>query len=541
MKWITPAKSPDLSKLNNGQRYVPGDAVTPDIFNALNESIIYAKNKGRPVPSQHSTQRYTELTSAYTRYFDEVFWTNNGYIRPNGTYARVLPTKNATVDETVFSDVGNLQPAVLNDANKTKVIFYRVGGVVDGAYTYELRVRTSINNTDGNPVTLRKLSRAASATVPYIGLYEPFYIDGYLFWSEQHPSIMGAQRIMRAQVNADSLSLENMGVAIDYVLEDDMGVVQSCRPGFASIIKLQDDSYMMIFESNVDNANPDLDYPYVIQYSYSKDLATWTFPKILFRAKGELVNAPYISLTGTGRVAISYHTTKGRTGLKDGVSIHNKVFRVQISKEPILYHQVLTSDDFDEMPTPRAAANEWTGGWGSLFIRNARLQSVYTRGHIEMQNGVTKSVQDGLFVDSFEKTPFVESDWPERPRASAINNGNEYNEGDGVTASDINLILDTARVHKAQYAQLAPPAISFVDGTKIKIVSPAYNDTWGIITFIIIDNTTTSDQVSIGTSGIGYYTIPSGYRRPGTHFQMYFSSEYFNHSERSNTIVYPDS
>lgn len=540
MKWVTPAQSPDLSKLNNGQRYVPGDAVTPDIFNALNESIIYAKDKGRPVPSQHSTQRYTELTSAYTRYLDEVFWTNNGYIRPNGTYARVLPTKNATVDETVFSDVGNLQPAVLNDANKTKVIFYRVGGNINGTYTYELRVRASRNNAYGNPVTLRKHRRTASALFTYIGLYEPFYIDGYLFWSEQHSTIMGAQYIMRAQVNTDSLSLENVGVAINYVLEDDMGVAQTCRPGFASIVKLQDGSYMMVFESNVDNANPDLDYPYVIQYAYSKDLATWTSPKILFRAKGELVNAPYISLTGTGRVAISYHTTKGRTGLKDNVDIHNKVFRVQISKEPILYNQALTSKDFDEMPTPGAAANEWTGGWGSLFIRNARLQSVYTRGHIEMQNGVATSVQDGLFVDSFEKNSFVESDWPEMPSPSEINNGNEYNEGDGVTASDINLILDTAGVHKAQYAQPAPPAISFVDGTKIKIVSPAYNDARGITANIIINGTTTFDVVSIGASGIGYYTIPSGYRRPGTRFQMYFTGAFFMGSERSNTIIYPD-
>ena len=122
-----------------------------------------------------------------------------------------------------------------------------------------------------------------------------------------------------------------------------------------------------------------------------------------------------------------------------------------------------------------------------------------------------------------------------------INNGNEYNEGDGVTASDINLILDAARVQKAKLPQLAPPAISFVDGTKIKIVSPAYNDAGGITTNIVINGTTTFDTVSIGVSGIGYYTIPSSYRRPGTRFQMLFVSEYFRSSERSNTIIYPDS
>ena len=339
----------------------------------------------------------------------------------NGAYARqikgdLITANNITFDisnnsvkqiqinlipkEDGTSEIANIQP-------NGNILTYRAD-LTNG--NHEIRARL-FTISDTQKVSVGDYVTIASST--NFGLYEPFTLvlsdtEAYVIYSKENS--LSNQDIVAKKITIANGVITNVGNEFVIVSgtnqkDDEGNVVANSRPGFGVVAKLIDNTYIMLFESNVNNTNTD--YPYVVQYIYFKDIedkTTYTEPKTLFKVKNNIVNIPYVCVA-RGQLYISYHSTENYFGNPgDGLGIHKKVFEGLQSNRVVKYGVELTRNDFVNIPMRDNLINHWTGGWGSVFVWKS-IKFIYSVGI----NGASSSTQLGLFTTTIEDLDYNDS------------------------------------------------------------------------------------------------------------------------------------
>lgn len=318
----------------------------------------------------------------------------------------IFPLISASTEGT--TDYGNICPLNISSNNgKTKYFVYRVNNAEKNIH--EIRMRSF--TIKGVSITISDYKVVYSSQY---GVYEPFEVltndnNMYLYISEETDNKL-LQNIIVLNValtydnNDFSIQVTQKTIAIkgSNQLNDNGDIVEYSRPGFNSIVKLVDGSYFMIFETNINN---NINYPYVIQYCYSKDLLTWTTPKTLFKSKNYLVNIPYMAIDENGLVAIIYHTTDGFVGPDSVTGINRKIYRGFISNKSIKYNDELYATNFNELPIHENGYNGFSGGWGSVVYTTPSNGFVflYAVGNNSVGNNVTVQTNWKLFTYAFDE------------------------------------------------------------------------------------------------------------------------------------------
>lgn len=332
----------------------------------------------------------------------------------NGAYARQIKGDLITANNVTF-DISNnsvkqvqinLIPkedgtsAIANIQPNGNILTYRAD-LTNG--NHEIRARL-FTISDTQKVSVGDYVTIASST--NFGLYEPFTLvlsdtEAYVIYSKENS--LSNQDIVAKKITIANGVITNVGNEFVVVSgtnqkDDENNIVANSRPGFGVVTKLIDDTYILVFESNVNNTNTD--YPYVVQYIYFKDLedkTTYTEPKTLFKVKNNIVNIPYVCVA-RGQLYISYHSTENYYGnVGDGLGIHKKVFEGLQSNRVVKYGVELTRNDFVNIPIRDNLINHWTGGWGSVFVWKS-IKFIYSVGI----NGASSSTQIGLFTTTIE-------------------------------------------------------------------------------------------------------------------------------------------
>ena len=183
----------------------------------------------------------------------------------------------------------------------------------------------------------------------------------------------------------------------DYVLvggtnqQSDSGeIIANSKVGFPVVEKLVDNSYLLLFESNINEADG---YPSVIQYRHFKDImeeGTYSPIKTLIKVKGESITAPYISVKSDGRIVITYHSTENFFGTIEGVSdIHSKTFEAILNDTVVTYSTELIRKDFVKLSLYDNKENQWCGNFGSVYTYNEDTIFLYGVGSNDTSTTIT--------------------------------------------------------------------------------------------------------------------------------------------------------
>lgn len=350
----------------------------------------------------------TNLMSTYNgayarRIKDNIIFANNNVYKFTDTALNLVQDNVITDSDAI--EIANIQP---NYFDNFVVLTYRVK-LANG--NYEIRARISYILDAGNLYRIGDY-KTIDTNSSY-GLYEPFTLilsntTAYVIYSRENN--LSNQDIVARKITFDTTNNTITAVGEDIIMvsgtnqKDDEGeVIDNSRPGFAIVDKLIDGSYLMVFESNINNDRTD--YPYVVQYMYFKDIEnskTYTTPQTLFKVKFANVNIPYLAVKNDGRVVMTYHSTGNYYGANgDNLGIHKKVFEAGESNRVITYRSELTRNDFVNIPLYDNKENQWSGAWGSTFIYNDKPYFMYVIG----TNTGTSSTQNNFVVANIEAIP----------------------------------------------------------------------------------------------------------------------------------------
>lgn len=350
----------------------------------------------------------TNLMSTYNgayarRIKDNIIFANNNVYKFTDTALNLVQDNVITDSDAI--EIANIQP---NYFDNFVVLTYRVK-LANG--NYEIRARISYILDAGNLYRIGDY-KTIDTNSSY-GLYEPFTLilsntTAYVIYSRENN--LSNQDIVARKITFDTTNNTITAVGEDIIMvsgtnqKDDEGeVIDNSRPGFAIVDKLIDGSYLMVFESNINNDRTD--YPYVVQYMYFKDIEnskTYTTPQTLFKVKFANVNIPYLAVKNDGRVVMTYHSTGNYYGANgDNLGIHKKVFEAVESNRVITYGSELTRNDFVNIPLYDNKENQWSGAWGSTFIYNDEPYFMYVIG----TNTETSSAQNNFVVANIELIP----------------------------------------------------------------------------------------------------------------------------------------
>lgn len=343
----------------------------------------------QPVPN-NGIARYAEKNTIYTQngaYARAFEHNNNTYIVANNALYRlnsgVLTSLNSSLITTTIdpntTEIANQQPVEVPGATYF-LCSYRVKKTDN---SYEIRLRKF--DYSGQAVD----SFVTIATNASFGLYEPFIVmtsatTGYVYYSKENSSSNQDIAMKKITINSGTITADSEQIVVSGTNQkaDNGKTISNSRPGFSVITKLLDGSYLMLIESNVNVTQND--NPYVIQYIYIKDLnvlSTYTEPKTLLKASGQIINIPYVATTYDGRIVITYHSTEnfyGETG--DGLGVHKKIFNSIISANKVEYGQELNAYDFEMIPTLNTVSDQWSGGWGSVLCNDNKINLLYVYG-----------------------------------------------------------------------------------------------------------------------------------------------------------------
>lgn len=300
----------------------------------------------------------------------------DNYVLTYNNAAHFATIKDAAVtiqaNSDVISGANNLFPAKVGE---NYFVFYRK--------TADSKHRICCRKWDSASAALTATEYTIVSSD--FGLYEPFCFGNKLYYSAEHDAAKSYQHIESVTLSYDA-GTDKFTVGTPVIVisgknqVDDVGnTVVNSRPGFNVITALADGSYLMVFETNVNNYNGGC--PYVVQYCYSQDLVSWTTPKTLFREKDGYVNIPYVSTSDDGTIMVSYHTRSGYFGVDTTATINKRIFRAFVSKNAVKYGDELRPNKFKEFPTYRNREDEWTGGWGASFVYNGMATPVYMVGN----------------------------------------------------------------------------------------------------------------------------------------------------------------
>ena len=314
--------------------------------------------------------------------YPRIAWlVDDNYILTYNNTVHCATIKNATVtihaSNDVISDASNLFPARFDEDFECEDYFVFYCKTTDNKYYICCRKWD-------NEATALAATEHTIVSSDY-GVYEPFYFGGKLYYSAEHDISKSYQNIESVTLSYDTTTDQFTVGAPEVVISGKNQVdyegntVANSRPGFNAITTLADGSYLMVFETNINNHGGD--YPYVVQYCYSKDLSAWTTPKTLFCEKGGYVNIPYVSTSDDGTILVSYHTRSGYFGVDVTPTINKRIYRAFTSNNAVKYGDELRPNQFTEFPTYRNRENEWTGGWGSSFIYEGVATPVYMVGN----------------------------------------------------------------------------------------------------------------------------------------------------------------
>lgn len=357
----------------------------------------------QPIPN-NGIARYAEKNTIYTQngaYARAFEHNNNTYIVANNALYRlnrgVLTSLNSSLLTTTIdpntTEIANQQPVEVSGATYF-LCSYRVKKTDN---SYEIRLRKF--DYSGQAVD----SFITIATNTSFGLYEPYIVMtsatiGYVYYSKENSSSNQDIAMKKITINSGTITAGSEQIVVSGTNQkaDNGQTISNSRPGFSVITKLLDGSYLMLIESNVNVTQND--NPYVIQYIYIKDLnvlSTYTEPKTLLKASGQLMNIPYVATTYDGRIVITYHSTEnfyGETG--DGLGIHKKIFNSIISANKVEYGQELNTYDFEMIPTLNTVRDQWSGGWGSVLCNDNKINLLYVYG----SNTSSASTQIGFCI-----------------------------------------------------------------------------------------------------------------------------------------------
>ena len=384
-----------------------------DYKKKIDESVQANINKvdglSKVTPANNlSLYQLTNLMSTYNgayarRIKDNIIFANNNVYKFTDT--GFTPIQDNVITDSDAIEIANIQP---NYFDNFVVLTYRVK-LANG--NYEIRARISSILDAGNLYRIGDY-KTIDANSSY-GLYEPFTLilsntTAYVIYSRENN--LSNQDIVARKITFNTTNNTITEVGEDIIMvsgtnqKDDEGeVIDNSRPGFAIVDKLIDGSYLMVFESNINNDRTD--YPYVVQYIYFKDIEnskTYTTPQTLFKVKFANVNIPYLAIKNDGRVVMTYHSTGNYYGANgDNLGIHKKVFEAVESNRVITYGTELTRNDFVNIPLYDNKENQWSGAWGSTFIYNDKPYFMYVIG----TNTETSSSQNNFVVANIESIP----------------------------------------------------------------------------------------------------------------------------------------
>lgn len=371
----------------------------------------------------------TNLMSTYNgayarRIKDNIIFANNNVYKFTDTSLNLV--QNNVITDSDAIEIANIQP---NYFDNFVVLTYRVK-LANG--NYEIRARISYILDAGNLYRIGDY-KTIDTNSSY-GLYEPFTLilsntTAYVIYSRENN--LSNQDIVARKITFDTTNNTITSVGEDIIMvsgtnqKDDEGeVIDNSRPGFAIVDKLIDGSYLMVFESNINNDRTD--YPYVVQYMYFKDIEnnkTYTKPQTLFKVKFANVNIPYLAVKNDGRIVMTYHSTGNYYGANgDNLGIHKKVFEAVESNRVITYGSELTRNDFVNIPLYDNKENQWSGAWGSTFIYNDEPYFIYVIG----TNTETSSAQNNFVVANIELIPEKSVDATPNTIMLRDNNGASY-------------------------------------------------------------------------------------------------------------------
>lgn len=308
-----------------------------------------------------------------------------------------IESENESLGRNDIDDVANAFPALLDDSGRI-VVFYRCHSRANNYYSIVARV----SNTSGvNFETRQELFHSTS------GYWEPFYIDGALYYSAEHGGSGSgcAQSLFRRIVNLNENGNLAVGGSKSFIdgrkeINIDGNPNTLARIGMVSVAPLKNGYYIYVMENSVNN-NASSSRPMVVQYIYGQKPASignvdTIGRKTLFMGgNGITMGAPYVTTLDDGRVVISFQTDQFYEGVTPENKLRKKQVVVYVSKRIVNYGDDLTADDFVRLNNYFYGENDYSV-WGSVQNIDGQLYSLFTLGK-------NKNETERLFVTNIVK------------------------------------------------------------------------------------------------------------------------------------------
>lgn len=301
-----------------------------------------------------------------------------------------------------IGDIANAFGIVSPNGDGRVIVFYRANDKKNNYYSIRCRV------SDTNGVNFGKYQILHSNST---GLWEPFYYEGWLYYSMEHKTDE-AQSIYRRKLSIvddkvtciktpngkDSVMAlgglaENSGnVNID-------GVRTWTRIGMVTATPLKNGGHIYVFESSIDR-NASIPRPMVVQYCYGETpqnevIGTTNKTTLFIGDKGVTMGAPYVTTLKDGRIVISFQTDQYYQGVTPENNLRKKQVVVYVSKRKVNYGDELTADDFVRVNNYSYGENDYSV-WGSVQNIDGRLYNTFTLGK-------NKNETERLFVTNIVK------------------------------------------------------------------------------------------------------------------------------------------
>lgn len=264
---------------------------------------------------------------------------------------------------------------VSTETNPSFVVTYRVSLDVD---RQEIRLRWYNGDSWKNHVSI---TRKASLSVPF-GVYTQSDKLVHVFYADD-----GGMEVQNVDpVGGNVIGGPSVLLDRSTQLDDNGNAVMDSTMDSPVLVQIGASTYMLVYQTNVSKG---LGYPLEVRYAYVRyDGSAHEFhvlqnPATLFRIKGKMVNSPYVSRTGSGRLVFSFHSDMdyvGGDGYGNG-AIHREGFYVYTTLKKVYGGTTLRQSDLMPLYSPVTdAPNGWSGGYGSTFSMGYKQYFLFITG-----------------------------------------------------------------------------------------------------------------------------------------------------------------
>lgn len=281
---------------------------------------------------------------------------------------------------------------VSTETNPSFVVTYMVSLDVD---RQEIRLRWYDGNSWKDHVSV---TRKASLSVPF-GVYTQSDKLLHVFYADDGGmEVQNVDPVGGNVIGGPSLLLDRSSQ-----LDDNGNAVMDSTMDSPVLVQIGASTYMLVYQTN---ASKGLGYPLEVRYAYVRyDGSAHEFhvlqnPATLFRIKGKMVNSPYVSRTGSGRLVFSFHSNMdyvGGDGYGNG-AIHREGFYVYTTLKKVYGGTDLRQSDLMPLYSPVTdTPNGWSGGYGSTFSMGSRQYFIFTTGtNPKLDTSVSEMVRLGM-------------------------------------------------------------------------------------------------------------------------------------------------